>query len=184
MGDTSRQASLAGGVECPGRSVRLWKNVFGSLLICSTAMREVCREFGISHKTGYKIFDRYKAHGLEALSDARGVRALRQLPEQIEGLILRCKHEKPHIAASSQQIENYCNRRFVVETIQDQFFPQSDSPIKIEASGVDPIQFTCWPIISILSVIENPNALPAPAPLVSGVDFLSDIEHGQLTRLD
>jgi hypothetical protein len=29
----------------------------------------VCREFGISRKTGYKIFDRYKEHGLEALSD-------------------------------------------------------------------------------------------------------------------
>ena len=29
----------------------------------------VCREFGVSRKTGYKIFDRYKAHGLEALSD-------------------------------------------------------------------------------------------------------------------
>jgi hypothetical protein len=29
----------------------------------------VCREFGISRKTGYKIFDRYKQQGLEALSD-------------------------------------------------------------------------------------------------------------------
>ena len=33
------------------------------------AMTDVCREFGISRKTGYKIFDRYKEHGLEALSD-------------------------------------------------------------------------------------------------------------------
>src|SRR5580704_10466663 len=32
MGDTSRQACLAGGVECPGRSVRLWMNVYGLLL--------------------------------------------------------------------------------------------------------------------------------------------------------
>jgi site-specific DNA recombinase len=39
MGDTSRQASLAGGVECPGRSVRLWKSVFGSSRVCSTARR-------------------------------------------------------------------------------------------------------------------------------------------------
>jgi hypothetical protein len=30
-------------------------------------MTDVCREFGISRKTGYKIFDRYKEHGLEAL---------------------------------------------------------------------------------------------------------------------
>ena len=31
------------------------------------AMTDVGREFGISRKTGYKIFDRYKEHGLEAL---------------------------------------------------------------------------------------------------------------------
>jgi transposase len=33
------------------------------------SMTDLCREFGISRKTGYKIFDRYKDHGLEALSD-------------------------------------------------------------------------------------------------------------------
>ena len=45
-------------------------------------MAEVCREFGISRKTGYKIFDRYKEHGLEALSDRsrRPVRYANQLP--------------------------------------------------------------------------------------------------------
>jgi transposase len=32
-------------------------------------MTEVCRDFGISRKTGYQIFDRYKERGLEALSD-------------------------------------------------------------------------------------------------------------------
>jgi hypothetical protein len=39
MGDTSRQACLAGGVECPGRSVRLWRSVFGSSRVFSTAIR-------------------------------------------------------------------------------------------------------------------------------------------------
>jgi transposase-like protein len=29
------------------------------------AMTDVCREFGASRKTGYKIFDRYKEHGLQ-----------------------------------------------------------------------------------------------------------------------
>ncbi len=33
------------------------------------AMSDVCREFGISRKTGYKIYGRYKEHGLEALID-------------------------------------------------------------------------------------------------------------------
>jgi transposase-like protein len=32
-------------------------------------MSLLCREFGISRKTGYKIFERYQEHGLEALAD-------------------------------------------------------------------------------------------------------------------
>ncbi len=38
-------------------------------LLDGEAMTDVCREFGISRKTGYKIFARYKEHGGEALSD-------------------------------------------------------------------------------------------------------------------
>jgi transposase InsO family protein len=64
-------------------------------------MSEVCREFGISRKTGYKIFDRYKEHGLEALSDRsrRPVRYANQLPAQIETLIVGLKRDKPHWGA-------------------------------------------------------------------------------------
>jgi transposase len=42
---------------------------FVARLLDGETMTDVCREFGISRKTGYKIFDRYKEHGLEALSD-------------------------------------------------------------------------------------------------------------------
>jgi len=42
---------------------------FVARLLDGEAMADVGREFGISRKTGYKIFDRYKEHGLEALSD-------------------------------------------------------------------------------------------------------------------
>src|SRR5438477_1462133 len=64
-------------------------------------MTELCREFGISRKTGYKIFDRYKEHGLEALTDRsrRPVRNANQLPDQIESLIVRLKQGKPHWGA-------------------------------------------------------------------------------------
>jgi putative transposase len=31
--------------------------------------RWLCREFGISRKTGYKIFDRYQECGLQGLTD-------------------------------------------------------------------------------------------------------------------
>lgn len=74
---------------------------FVARLLDGEAMSDVCREFGISRKTGYKIFDRYKEHGLEALSDRsrRPVRNANQLAPQIEGLIVRCKQEKPHWGA-------------------------------------------------------------------------------------
>ena len=64
-------------------------------------MAELCREFGISRKTGYKIFDRYKEHGLEALCDRsrRPVRYANQLPGQIESQIVSLKRDKPHWGA-------------------------------------------------------------------------------------
>jgi transposase InsO family protein len=70
-------------------------------LLEGEAMREVCRAFGISRKTGYKIFDRYREHGLEALSDRsrRPVRYANQLPQQIEALIVALKRAKPHWGA-------------------------------------------------------------------------------------
>ena len=74
---------------------------FVSRLLDGEAMTEVCREFGISRKTGYKIFGRYKEHGLEALSDRsrRPVRHANQLPAQIESLIVTAKRDKPHWGA-------------------------------------------------------------------------------------
>jgi hypothetical protein len=75
--------------------------VFVARLLDGEAMTDVCRESGISRKTGYKIFDRYKEHGLEALSDRsrRPVRYANQLPPVIESLIVRLKGEKPHWGA-------------------------------------------------------------------------------------
>jgi transposase len=74
---------------------------FVARLLDGEAMTEVCRDFGISRKTGYKIFDRYREHGLEALSDRsrRPVRYANQLPAQIETLVVRLKAEKPHWGA-------------------------------------------------------------------------------------
>jgi transposase InsO family protein len=74
---------------------------FVARLLDGEAMTEVCRQFGISRKTGYKIFDRYKECGLAALSDRsrRPVRYANQLPQQVESLIVRLKTEKPHWGA-------------------------------------------------------------------------------------
>lgn len=64
-------------------------------------MSDLCREFGISRKTGYKIFNRYKEHGLEALCDRsrRPTRYANQLPEAVERMIVSCKRDKPHWGA-------------------------------------------------------------------------------------
>ena len=74
---------------------------FVAQLLDGEAMSEVCRAFGISRKTGYKIFERYKEHGLEALTDRsrRPVRYANQLPPQIENLIVAAKRDKPHWGA-------------------------------------------------------------------------------------
>src|SRR6202051_3377154 len=74
---------------------------FVARLLDGEAMTDVCRDFGVSRKTGYKIFDRYKEHGLSALSDRsrRPVRYPNQLPQPIEALIVRLKAEKPHWGA-------------------------------------------------------------------------------------
>lgn len=74
---------------------------FVARLLEGEQMSLVCREFGISRKTGYKIFDRYKEHGLEALTDRsrRPVRYANQLPSQVEAAIVNFKRDKPHWGA-------------------------------------------------------------------------------------
>jgi transposase InsO family protein len=65
------------------------------------SMAALCREFQISRKTGYKIFERYEECGLEGLSDRtrRPFRYANQLPEQVEAAIVAARGEKPHWGA-------------------------------------------------------------------------------------
>lgn len=70
---------------------------FVARLLEGEKMAGLCREFGISRKTGYKIFGRYKECGLHGLSDRsrRPYRHANQLPFQIETLIVSLKKEWP-----------------------------------------------------------------------------------------
>ena len=74
---------------------------FVARLLDGEGMSDVCRSFGISRKTGYKIFNRYKEQGLEALYDRsrRPVRYANQLPAPVERLIVDLKRDKPHWGA-------------------------------------------------------------------------------------
>ena len=63
---------------------------FVARLLDGEGMSEVCRQFGISRKTGCKVYNRCKEQGLEALCDRsrRPVRYANQLPHQVEQMIV------------------------------------------------------------------------------------------------
>ena len=70
---------------------------FVARLLAGEKMAPLCRSFGISRKTGYKIFQRYKDMGLEGLTDRsrRPYRHANRLPFQVEQLIVSLKKEQP-----------------------------------------------------------------------------------------
>ena len=70
---------------------------FVARLLDGEKMAPLCREFDISRKTGYKIFERYQDCGLSGLTDRsrRPYRHANQLPFQIEKQILEFKREHP-----------------------------------------------------------------------------------------
>ncbi len=74
---------------------------FVARLLDGESMTDVCREFGISRKTGYKLLERYREEGPAALADRsrRPVRYANQLPAQVESLVVASKREKPHWGA-------------------------------------------------------------------------------------
>src|SRR6267154_201894 len=88
---------------------------FVARLLDGEKMAALCREFAISRKTGYKIFDRYQESGLEALTDRtrRPWRYGNQLPQQVEAAILCLKREKPYWGA--RKIRERLLRRFSCE---------------------------------------------------------------------
>ena len=80
------------GVSRDGRTAR-----FVARLLDGEKMAPLCAEFGISRKTGYKIYDRYKdvrrrgVHGSEPASVSPGQSAA----VAFEELIVRLKREYP-----------------------------------------------------------------------------------------
>jgi putative transposase len=68
---------------------------FVARLLDGETMAGLCKEFGISRKTGYKIYDRYKEHGVRGLSDRsrRPYRHANQLPMAVEKAIVRLKKD-------------------------------------------------------------------------------------------
>ncbi len=80
--------------ECKPMDERLR---FIARLLEGEKMSPLCREFGISRVTGYKIFNRYKDCGLDALNDRsrRPYRQSNKLPFQVERTILGDQAQTP-----------------------------------------------------------------------------------------
>ena len=74
---------------------------FIARLLDGEKMAGLCREFGISRKTGYKLYDRYKDSGVHALTDRsrRPYRHANKLPLVVEKWIVRLKKEYPEWGA-------------------------------------------------------------------------------------
>jgi putative transposase len=70
---------------------------FVARLLDGEKMATLCAQFGISRKTGYKIYDRYKDSGVHGLTDRsrRPYRHANQLPLVIETQIVRLKRDYP-----------------------------------------------------------------------------------------
>jgi len=70
---------------------------FVARLLDGETMSALCKEFGISRPTGYKIFNRYKELGPKGFEDRsrRPYRHANKLPFQVERTILALKREYP-----------------------------------------------------------------------------------------
>ena len=66
------------------------------------SMASLCREFGISRVTGYKIYERYKECGLKGLTDRARTpyRYANKLPAQIEAMIVTIAAREAHLGRS------------------------------------------------------------------------------------
>jgi len=85
---------------------------FVARLLEGEKMAVLCREFDISRKTGYKIFQRYKDCGVTGLTDRsrRPYRQANKLPMQIESLIVQLKRE--HLDWGAPKIREKLRRRY------------------------------------------------------------------------
>lgn len=92
---------------------------FVARLLEGEKMAPLCAEFGISRKTGYKIYDRYQDCGIGAFTDRsrRPYRQANRLPAPLEATIVRLKRAYPGWAhprfarSCASAVQRCCYRR-------------------------------------------------------------------------
>lgn len=84
---------------------------FVSRLLDGECMSELCREFNISRKTGYKFYSRYKSEGIEGFYDKsrRPLNVGNRLARDLEQRIIELKQEYPTWGA--RKIRDRFNKR-------------------------------------------------------------------------
>lgn len=87
------------------------------------------------------------------------------------------------IPQASAACENYCNRVFAQETLTDAFRLQYPWFPGFPDAHVAPLQLTRWPLVSVTSVIET-DGQGVATTLTAGTDYESDMDAGQVFRLD
>jgi len=126
--------------------------------LAGESMADLCREFGISRKTGYKIFDRYQECGVQGLTDRsrRPFRYANQLPFQVENYILNVKRE--HVSWGARKIRERLLRRS----------PTSPSPPKAPSMPCSIVMD--WSSAAVACVIASRELLYrwASVPMSSG----------------
>src|SRR4051812_28478972 len=84
--------------------------IFVARLEKGERMVDLCREFGISRKTGYKFWDRYQRLGVPALQDQPRARKriAHKTPEAIEQLLVEAR--KAHTTWGGRKLKAVLER--------------------------------------------------------------------------
>lgn len=86
---------------------------------------------------------------------------------------------KRYISSASAAASQYCNRKFQLEQLQDEFWPDREPFQYTLPGGADVLQLSRWPVTApIISIIVN------GAALVENADFRVNYDNGTLVRLD
>lgn len=86
---------------------------------------------------------------------------------------------KRYISAASMAVEQFCNRRFAVETVTDEVWPDQEFYSFQVAGSLRNVQLSRWPVVSVGAVTENGETLTE-----ADGDFRIDKASGTAIRID
>ena len=115
--------------ECYKMDERL---LFVARLPDGEKMAALCREFDVSRKTGYKIFQRYKDCGLDELTDhsRHPYPRSNRLP-----FVREFNHERPHEALAMTPAEAYSASATTYRGLPNLTYPLHDRDVLVTACG-------------------------------------------------